>query len=106
VKLNEAIGKILKVKNILKMFENHARRSLCRKMGHAQKVDRRESKVKNLKIILNLRSTKSPSKNWDMRMMKLKGGELVKFKRSLKKQGPRLRGQGPSPRTHTLSSMP
>jgi hypothetical protein len=102
VKLNEAIDKILKVKNILKMFKNYAKRSPFRKMGHAQKVDLRESKVENLRIILNLRSTKSPSKNWDMKKMKLKGGKLVKFKRSLRKQGPRARGQGPSPRTHTL----
>ncbi len=35
VKLNETIGKILKVKNILKMFKNHARRFVYGKMGHA-----------------------------------------------------------------------
>lgn len=35
VKLNEAIGKIFKVKNILKMFKNHVKRFVYRKMGHA-----------------------------------------------------------------------
>jgi hypothetical protein len=35
VKLNEVAGKILEVKSILKMLKSHARRSPCRKMGHA-----------------------------------------------------------------------
>jgi hypothetical protein len=33
VKLNETAGKIVKVRNIPKMFKNHARRSPCGKMG-------------------------------------------------------------------------
>ncbi len=37
VKLNEVIGTILEIKSILKMFKNHAKKSLCEKMGHVHK---------------------------------------------------------------------
>jgi hypothetical protein len=35
MKLNEAVDKIFKVKCILKMLKNHAKRSPCGKMAHA-----------------------------------------------------------------------
>jgi hypothetical protein len=34
-KLNEVVGKTLKVKNILKIFKNHAKRFTYGKTGHA-----------------------------------------------------------------------
>jgi len=44
--------------------------------------------LKNLRIILNFYSTKSLSKNWDMRKAELKGGDLIKLKPCLRKQEP------------------
>jgi hypothetical protein len=35
VKLNEVAGIIFEIKSILKMLKSHARRTPCRKMGHA-----------------------------------------------------------------------
>jgi hypothetical protein len=42
----------------------------------------RRSTLKNLRIILNFYSAKSPSKNWDTRKVELKDGKLVKLKQS------------------------
>jgi hypothetical protein len=36
MKLNEVVGRLLKVKNIPKMFKNHAKMFPCGKMGHLQ----------------------------------------------------------------------
>jgi hypothetical protein len=46
VKLNEIVGKILKVKNVSKMFKNHAKRSLCKRWDMHKKVDLKKSILK------------------------------------------------------------
>lgn len=73
--MNEIVGKILEVKNISKMFKKHAKMSLAKDGTCARKLT-----LKKKNFNLNLHLAKSPSKNWDMKKVELKGEKLVKLK--------------------------
>jgi hypothetical protein len=62
-------------------------------MGHAHEVD-----LKNPKIILGLRSIKSPFKNQGKGNENLK--RAYKIQMDFEETKPRLGGQGPSPQAH------